>query len=242
MPADEHVFGVVTSKRRHIIIDAVAMTISIARRLNITGPILDIGCHAGFLPDVASQFVDAEFMGIDPVVEAIQFGSRRLLSSGRVELVCASVPWQTERQFPMIVTVDACPSSRSDRGPFLAGVGKLLSRGGIALVISRYLLDPDPTPLRRQLKRADLGYAFADIVGGYGGAPTEFFVEGVLCLIKESPRQLPSKLQSHMQSDWSSFRNYANDPLTPDREKTQSFERAQRVVRSTQIGSALVVN
>jgi hypothetical protein len=84
--------------------------------------------------------------------------------------------------------------------------------------------------MRRQLSSRKLGFVFADVVGGFGGMPNAFEAEGCLVLIKAGKLPLPSKLKAAMESDWISFGSYANNPVTKQREKTQSFKRAVRSV------------
>src|SRR6185437_6259948 len=105
----------------------------------------------------------------------------------------------------------------------------LLRPGGVAFIVSRTFIEAPVALLRRQLRNANLGFAFADVVGGYGGAPTRFEAEGSLCLVKDKRQDLPARLSELMESDWPLFRRYANDPATSLHEKTQAYERAKRV-------------
>lgn len=221
--------GLVTSKRRHYILDTIALTIGLARTLNIAEPLLDIGTHAGFLPIVVRNHLSNSCVGIDPISEAIAHGKTQLPEHSDVELLIDSLPWKTDRKFGLIVALDVLPEkSVGERANFFREMGGLLTDGGVAVVVSGALSDLDPILTRRQLLAAGLGFGYADIVGGYGGAPTQFSVEGCVVLVKGSSRPYPRKITSQMERDWEIFQSYANDPATAKREKTQSFMRARR--------------
>jgi SAM-dependent methyltransferase len=226
--ADAELLGLVSSRRRHVIIDSIATAIGLARYLDIRGHILDAGCHAGFLPIIASEFLPNTFVGIDPASEAIELGQSRLRNPERLSLVRGSIPWQTTRRFEMIVSINACPAATSERGAFVHNISALLDPGGIAVVVSPYWIDADVRQTRNQLKLAKLGFGLGDVMGGWGGMPPTFECDGYLVLVKGSANPFPNHVGTEMESDWNLFRAYANTVGIPARQKTQSFERANR--------------
>lgn len=240
--ADPELLGLVSSRRRHVIIDSIAVAVGLARYLGIGGPILDAGCHAGFLPIIAAEFLSNTFVGIDPAAGAIELGRTHLKDPERVSLVKAAIPWKGAQRFEMIVSVNACPAATSERGAFIRDFATLLEPGGVALVASPYWFDADVRQTRNQLKLAKLGFGLADVMGGWGGMPPSFECDGYLVLLKDAGRPFPLHVRTEMESEWNLFRSFANTVGIPARQKTQSFERAHRRAWSPALGSPLGSN
>ena len=226
--ADRHLCGLVTSSRRHYLLDAVAMAVALYRTLDLAGPILDVGCHVGVAPDLMSEILGVPVVGLEPVESAVRIGSERLRGRPDVSFVHGAIPWQTDRRFQLITAIDSMPGNAGDRSVYLRSLSQLLEDGGLALIVSATWVQADVTVLRRQLEAAGLGFGFADVVGGYGGMPTAFNAEGCVCFIKGGKQQFPRKIGEVMESEWDWFKTYSNSAATPAREKTQAFIRAAR--------------
>jgi SAM-dependent methyltransferase len=224
--ADPQLCGLVTSSRRHYLLDAVAMAIALYRTLGLTGPILDVGCHVGVAPDLMAEILGVPVVGLEPVDAAVRIGSERLSGRPDVSIVHGAIPWQTDSKFQLITAIDSMPGNVGDRSVYLRGLSQVLDAGGIALIVSATWVQADVIVLRRQLEAAGLGFGFADVVGGYGGMPTAFNVEGCVCLIKGGKQPFPRKIGEVMESEWDRFKAYANSTTTPAREKTQAFMRS----------------
>ncbi len=218
--------GLVTSTRRQFLIDAVSLSCGLYRALGLSGPVLDIGCHVGVVPDVMALTLGVKAVGIEPVTAAVDAGNSVLMDRDDVQLIHASMPWDTDLRFDLITAIDSMPTGAGARALFLKSVGSLLRSGGIAVIISPDWIDADVSTLRRQLDLAGLGFGFADVVGGFGGMPNQFTAEGAACLLKNGKRPFPRKFKAEAESEWDWFREYANASDTPLREKTQSFFRA----------------
>jgi len=218
--------GIATSARRHFLIDAISLACGLYRALELSGPTLDVGCHIGILPDLTALTLGVPAVGIEPVSAAVTAGAAVLADRRDVQLVNAAVPWATESTFDLVTAIDSMPSGAGDRAVFLKGLGALLREGGVAVVTSTLWVGVDVSTLRRQLDLAGLGFGFADVVGGFGGMPTQFSVEGTACFIKGGKRRFPSNFKAESEREWESFREYANAKNTPAREKTQAFMRA----------------
>ncbi len=226
--SDLNLCGLVTSTRRHFLIDAIGLSCGLYRALGLTGPTLDVGCHVGILPDLVALTLGIQAVGIEPVASAVNSGASVLANRSDVRLMTAAVPWSTDLTFDLVTAVDCLPAGAGDRALFLKGLGALLREGGVALVCSAHWIGADVSTLRRQLSLAGLGFGFADVVGGLGGMPTKFSAEGVACLIKGGTRPFPRNFRLEAESEWNCFRDYANAKGTPAREKTQAFMRANR--------------
>lgn len=220
--------GIFASKRRHLLIDSLALTLSIARKLDITGPILDVGCHVGIFPDILKEMLSNKIIGLEPISKAVETARIRVPESDQICFVKGEIPWISDRRFELITAIDSMPSSNGERGLYLRNLSSLLENGGIAIVVSQHWVEADIQILRRQLNSCGLGYGLADIIGGYGGMPTKFECEGCLVFVKGGKRNFPRGVRVLMESHWSAFQSYANAASTVMREKTQAFHRSDQ--------------
>ena len=227
--ADPYVFGPVTSSRRAFILDATALTIGLYEKLQLEGPVLDVGCHSGFTTQILASNLRKPIVGLDPSTQAIGRGRERILKDPYARLVVGRMPWDTEERFDLILAIDSMPDKSTEIGQFLRGIGNVLNPAGIAIVVSMHWIGADVERTRVHLKLAQLGFAYADVVGGYQGLPPSFDAECGVVFIKGAAGELPRKLREMSEIDWPRFRDYANSPSTPLREKTQAFERAARL-------------
>lgn len=223
---DAELLGIVTSSRRAFLIDAISLAVAVVRELGLPGPILDAGCHAGIACDILAEVVENEIHGIDPLERAIDVARERVGSKANFEV--AAIPWVTSKRFDLVLAVDSMPSNIADRAHFLRGVSGVLNDGGVAVIASQHWANVDIQTLRRQLSSCQLGFGLADVVGGYSGAPTQFSAEGCLVFVKGGKVLPPGRLGAAMESDWGSFRDYANATNTLRSRKTQAFKRAHQ--------------
>lgn len=226
MAADPELCGIVTSSRRHYLLDAVALACALYGKLGLSGPVLDVGCHVGVASELMAEALSVPVIGLEPVAVAVEAARHLLRARTDVSFVRGAVPWATDARFQMVTAIDCMPGRVGDRAVFLRGLSQLLEPGGLAVVVSATWIDADVTVLRRQLETAGLGFGLADVVGGYGGMPTVFGTEGCVCLVKGGKQPFPRKAAVAMESEWDWFKDYANSPATLPREKTQAFMRS----------------
>jgi SAM-dependent methyltransferase len=220
--------GPITSQRRPFILDAIAMSIGLSRCLGVTEGILDVGCHTGLVTNLLSERLRPSAVGIDPREPTIEFAKRfkRPLSAG--EFVHTKLPWKTSHRFEMIIAIDSMPSSEYGTGRFWASVSELLEPNGLAIVVRLDWLEAAKTTLK-QLRRAALGFGYADVVRGFGGIPPHFETTRALVFLKGGHFELPPSV---LAREWNlHFSDCANACKTPMLEKSQAFERALRKIR-----------
>jgi hypothetical protein len=83
--------------------------------------------------------------------------------------------------------------------------------------------------MRTIFQECDLGFVAVDMHGGFGDIPPDWMSVGALVLRRGTRNPMPEEVFESAEAQWSHhFRDYANHPLTPPREKTQAFERSQR--------------
>jgi SAM-dependent methyltransferase len=236
--AHPSVLGPISSQRRHFILDASCLAIGLARATQAKNA-LDVGCHAGFLPDLLSRFVAGlHVTGIDLCEPAIQMANEHCDGRSNLSFVASPLPLSGKPEFDLVMSVDSMPERPAAAVSFLREIAKVLRPGGLAMIVSDYCHDQDASDLKGQLRLADLGFGYGDVVGGYGQVPRRFEAESVLVLVKGSKRQTPPNLIERMKSEWPQFRDYANTAWTPIERKTQSYERAARKARGNGIGAS----
>ena len=143
------------------------------------------------------------------------------------------MPWNVGLRFDFAIAIDSMPDGGGARATFLRSLGDILAPGGVAVVSSTSWVNADIDVTRRQMRRAGLGFGYADVIGGYGEIPVQFSTVGVVVLLKGGGRTLPRNLRQLMENEWPQFRDYANTSSTPQSEKTQAFERSLRGRRGT---------
>ena len=222
------VFGPVTSQRRALILDSIAFCIGLVEHLDISGPLLDVGCHTGFVANALANELPNSITGIDPSSASIAAGQRHPSRNARVTLELASLPWVSDSRFELLIAIDSMPLEPAMAAQFLRGVSAKLSDGGVALLTSMHWINAKVDRMRAQLKAAGLSFGYADVAGGYMGLPPQFEAEIVVVLVKGGDSRYPRRISEEAEAHWAKFRSYANDPRTLRSEKTQAFHRAIR--------------
>lgn len=221
--------GLITSRHRAWILDAIALAVSVVRANHITGGILDVGCHAGHAASVLAHHLPNSIAGIDPLREAIDFGSAHAGRHPRVQLRHARMPLFGSDRFALILSVDAIPQKQKGFEEHIASYARNLEDDGIAIIVSSGWDHLDRARLNRILRKAKLGCKKAGVLGGYGGAnegeDNNFETRMVLILRKGATTVLPEDdtFFDIATSGWDAFRDYANASGTPITEKTHAF-------------------
>ncbi len=226
--ADERLLGRVHSHRRGVIIDTAAVVDDLVVARQITGPVLDAGCHAGYLAAWWARQAGLEVVGSDVSRPALELGRRRSAELGRrVELVEADLlPEGGEGRFELIVAVDVLPEEIEGG---LAGLERLaagLVEGGWLVLSTGHRFDVAWNPLQRvQRKLAELGLGFveAGCLGGVASRGQEPLGQSVFVLRRGETTGLPEDCVEVSQRDWPSFLEYAADPSVPIREKSVAW-------------------
>ena len=234
--ADERLLGRVHSHRRAVIIDTAAMVDDLVVSEQISGPLLDVGCHAGYLAAWWARHDGLELVGSDVSLRALELGRRRMASLGRgVELVEADLlPAGDEGRFELIVAVDVLPEELESG---LAGLERLaagLVEGGWLVLSTGHPLDVAWGAIEdvgRRLSGLGLGFVEAGCLGGatVGGS---WLAQNVFVLRCGGDRWLPEDCVALAKRRWPEFLDYATDPRLSEREKSQAWFRARRTSRS----------
>ena len=226
--ADERLLGRVHSHRRGVIIDTASVVDDLVVCWQISGPVLDAGCHAGYLAAWWARHDGLKVVGSDVSTRALELGRRRSAELGRgVELVEADLlPEGGVGRFELIVAVDVLPEELEGG---LAGLQRLatgLVEGGWLVLSTGHRLDVAWNPLERvQRKLAELGLGFveAGCLGGVVSHEQELVGQSVFVLRRGDTTGLPEDCVEMSQRDWPRFLEYAADPSVPIREKSVAW-------------------
>jgi SAM-dependent methyltransferase len=229
--ADERLLGRVHSHRRAVIIDTAAMVDDLVASEQISGPLLDVGCHAGYLSAWWARHDGLEVVGSDVSLRALELGRRRSAELGRgVELVEADLlPEGDEGRFELIVAVDVLPEEIEGG---LAGLERLaagLVEGGWLVFSTGHRLDVAWNPLERverKLAELGLGCVEAGCLGGVVSESQEPLGQSVFVMRRGDTREWPEACVEESQHDWPGFLEYAADPGVPIREKSVAWFRS----------------
>ncbi len=220
--ADKRIAGHVHSQKRTEILDAGCFLLYLVRLLQITGPILDVGCHTGHHAIMLARETGSAIRGIDLSTKAI--AAAQTESRGATNVTFSTDPLATpdfSGMFELVYAVRSIDLNQESA----ALVAAALKPGGIAVFF------PHAPPFfekreSAEIFKAGLGWLFADVVGGFIGPERGFEAGSAIVLIKGGDKQPPKDGVSEATSGWAAFSKYANDPTTPAAEKTQAYFRA----------------
>lgn len=219
------------SKRRHLILDNICLSSGLIKRLPSSAKILDIGCHNGMLIDILSQVHPNEFTGIDPIGLAIHTAKKRTKFRRNVSFHKDSLPYTTNEKFNLVLCFDVLHHLQdTEIENAICNIANLTEDGGIAVVSTNLFNSPEwKDVIWKKFYESGLGFEHADIQGGLGGIPPK--VEGTMVVMfrKGNKKQIPIDIADVLNDQWRKyFKPYFDKTNTLNREKTQSFERAQR--------------
>lgn len=219
--ADRRIAGHVHSQKRTEILDAGCLLVYLSRLLEITGPILDVGCHTGHHAIMLSHETKTVVHGIDLSSNAIGTAKVQAAKSSNVTFSTDQLSTPTfAGMFEMIYAVRSIDLD----GQSAELVAAALKPGGVAVFF------PQAPPVFSKQETADiyrsgLGWVFADVVGGWIGEDRGFEAGSAIVLIKGSGSRPPEDCVEEATSGWAAFQSYANAPSTPAVEKTQAYFR-----------------
>ena len=218
--------GWVHSLKRAFILDSAVCLSWVCKALNIDGPVLEVGCHAGYHALWLASTTGLSVTGLDLSKRAILAASaqsRKLNASARF-LASDWRHWKGDHTFDLLYSVD---------GPFwfetydadVAGLIKTqLVDGGVFLVVGERNALPDVLEIAA---RYGLSCGMSDVVGGWTGQTFEGSVALVFVKTGEIVAPHPSTFDSDAAWNQGGFASHANAPTTPLREKTQSYYRSR---------------
>lgn len=222
--ADEKIAGLIHSKKRTFIMDAAALIISLIKNLNVSGPILDIGCSIGYHCGVVGKFAGLEITGIDSSKKTISEAKRRNKNIAGTMFKATTIENEEfSEKFDLVYAIDSIEIDKAN----LHLISRTLKPNGIALLINDLEVFTSPE-FKKALAMEDLGFGFADVTGGWIGEETGFEAKTVLVLIKGGTHPLPIDLKQQAESYWNNhFKDYANDKTNREDQKTQAYCRAK---------------
>ncbi len=233
MVSDASLLGRVHSHRRGVIIDTAALVDGLIADRQISGAMLEAGCHAGYLSAWWSRHAALEVVGSDVSGRALEAGRRTMSELGRrVELVEADLlPDGSAGRFELIVAVDVlCEELERGMGGLARLAGGLVD-GGLLVLSTGHPLDVawgSIEEVGRRLRAMGLGFVWAGCLGG-ATCGESWVVQDAFVLQRGLDRLLPDDCAERSASMWPEYVEYAADPEVPSRERSQAWFRARGV-------------
>jgi SAM-dependent methyltransferase len=223
--ADPRISGFIHSQKRTYILDTAALLMHLVSKLEIAGPILDIGCHVGYHSILLNREFDHEVHGIDLSKSAISIAKQRAAQGARIHF--DNMPLESESLRERFDFVYAANSIKLD-AKSLRVISRTLKPNGVAVIVRGK--NEDFGMHRTGLLACGLGFGFADVIGGWLGDARGFEAEFVLVLIKGIDSVIPDDIDQEAESGWNNhFKEYANTPGIPSEEKTQAYFRGRYI-------------
>ncbi len=234
--AENPLSGFVHSHRRSVILDVAARVDDLVERERITGSILDVGCHVGYLATWLARRDAVAVVACDICRPALAAGRIRCQALGRrVEFVEADLlPAGGDGRFDLIVAVDVLSE---DRESGLRGLRRLaagLSDRGWLILSTGHPLDVAWSPLsrvRETLREVGLGFVEAGCLGGVAAPGHEPLGQNVFVLRRGGREPLPDDCVDRARRGWPAFLDYASGSRVADREKSQAWFELSRTPR-----------
>lgn len=226
--AEEPFSGFVHSHRRGVILDAAVLVDDLIEREGITGRVLDVGCHVGYLAAWLARRDAAVVVACDICRPALAAGRLHCRALGRrVEFVEADLlPAGGDGRFDVIVAIDVLPEERQAGLRGLRRLAAGLSAGGWLILSTGHPLDVAWSPLSRVRESLDtmgLGFVEAGCLGGVVAAGHEPLAQNVFVLRRGGSQSLPEDCVDRARRGWSAFLEYTSTPGVADREKSQAW-------------------
>ncbi len=222
--AQDLLAGRAQSSRRSVILDSIAEVLFLVRKLEIQGPILDLGCYVGYLPIFLAGKCPNEVVGVDLSPESIKYAQSRSASLVNADFQCLDyMSTRMEQRFELIVSIDSIDPRVSDMRKALSWIADHLLFGGVAFIICDFQ-QLNEAALSRYINTASLGFGLADRVGGWLCQSWQYRFGSALVLLKGGSKPLPKRA-----FDWTDypFAEYASMTGAPRREQTQAYFRAK---------------
>lgn len=211
------VAGVVHSHKYPFTLDTAAAVVAMCRAVGAKGPILDIGCHIGYHPDIYEKLLGLEVFAIEASQAAISTARSVLGDRERIHFIRADHSKIELPKVQVITCVDAFPYSRGDIALMLSKFIDAITKDGF-IVLAGNLLDIAPGDLSKVCKHLGLGMLAHGVTGGWI-SPLNTYENRIWIVLGKSKTAVPRNLYMN----WDGFPEYANSTLTPFDEKTQAF-------------------
>ena len=223
--------AVVSRTRRHFVLDSICYAVGFINQLNIQGRIVDIGCHVGVVPNILATLLPNDVVGVDSCEPALRTAIKKSVGLDNVSFRKAALPNVFDIEADLITCIDVLHHiPESDIELSIRNLINQIGDTGYLMWVTQLVYEPQMVgKLKELFDHSEIGIVCSDVIGGYGGFPAEFSAEVIFIMSRRSQTPLSLSLVEDSSVQWGShFKEYANNPLTPTREKTQSYERSTR--------------
>lgn len=221
--------GPIHSERRAFFLDACALAQGVIEARGVTGGVLDVGCHSGYVASTLARLNPTlKVTGVDASAPAIALARAQSDFPANLEFVVARCPARLEEAFNLVLCVDSAPRGKRGLEPFVTWVAGLLADGGLVVFVDDASSLWTTSGIQKRLSSAGLGFVLADVLGGWTG--NRFDSKLVLAFEKGADRAVPKNYAALATQGWdgTGFPAYCHAPETSWGEKTIQWFRARQ--------------
>lgn len=225
--AQDPLFGLFNSHARTKKLDTVATLTALIQKLDIRGPVLDVGCNVGYMTLWLARHSPVQFVGVDFSQRSIEYARSRALGVGNVRFDTLDyVRRSFARKYDLVLCSSGFPDVESS-ADVLRNIARSLIDGGLCVLAGMLDTDLDYTALKTIAKKHRLGFSFLDKLGGWRAEEFGYDHNDFLVLVKGVDSPLPAKLERGTVP-WDEFLRYAKSPDVPCEEQSVGYYRAKK--------------
>lgn len=215
------------SQDRTYTLDVLAYLRSLVRHLQVTGPILDVGCNTGHMAIWLARETGLRVVGVDASTKSLAIAKERSKDLATVDFHVMDYAQEGfDQGYDMIYCSRGFPDEQDD-APVLKNIAQALRSGGICVLIGVINSDWKNAKLRKIAQRYQLGFGMIDKVGAWSTVDSTYSYQDVMVLVKGVHSPLPPKMKSG-QVSCVGFQEYIEAETTRPEEKTIAYFRAKK--------------
>jgi SAM-dependent methyltransferase len=228
--AEDPLSGWVHSSKRAYILDVTVALDCLTAALNIQGPALDLGCHAGYHSLWLATHRRMCVTGLDRSSRAVAYARKKAVQLAAPAATFIRAEWPDSASmepFELVYSIDG-PKILETGAARLSGFVDTQLLVGAVLVLVGQGLQLDVADTLARAASAGLTCGMADVVGGWLG--DRFEGDTLLVFIKGATSPGLSENEVRTWDDpWNKggFAAFANAAAVRWREKTQAFHRSR---------------
>ncbi len=220
-------FGLHTSHVRTIKLDTIASLTALIQKLDIRGPVLDVGCGVGYMTIWLARQFPLQFVGVDGSPRSIEIARSRASGVGNVRFDCFGYVRKPFGQKSDFILCASGLSDRAESGDVVRNIARSLVDGGVCVLTGGLDEDLDYDALKQVARDYRLGFAFWDKVGGWKTPEVGYEYADFIVLVKSVNSPLPAKFLAN-SVELNNFLRYSKLADVPREEQSIGYYRAKR--------------
>jgi len=212
------------SERRALTLDVLAALTAFLDMADVQGPVLDVGCNAGYMTKWLAAYSGREVTGMDFSKASIALARKQAGKLRNLDFVGADVRKPFGSQYEMIVCSRGFPDDKSEDVVF-ENIANALLPGGFCVLSGVLYAGWGYDALAKIAKNHELDLVLVDELGGLSGIGEEY--AELVVLMKDEFRPFSSRLIEKREPS-AGFRRYMASRRVPVEEKTVIYYRCQK--------------